>query len=152
MKLIVNCAVLQVVRSFLNESIYQNMVPLFIGPTVLFVSKESKAKEMLTTLRASPQMTLLGTVLLSICMPEGMLLFFLLQTKIVHFYNYKITFFFLKSYNATVIMFEMSVIIINPHDNSLCYWSQFWNWSLWRQYSQITIYYFCLKNFGKTFF
>lgn len=50
----------QVVRSFLNESIYQNMVPLFIGPTVLFVSKEPKAKEMLTTLRASPQMTLLG--------------------------------------------------------------------------------------------
>lgn len=74
MKLIGNCAVLQVVRSFLNESIYQNMVPLFIGPTVLFVSKEPKAKEMLTTLRASPQMALLGTVLLSISM---------LQTKIV---------------------------------------------------------------------
>lgn len=36
------------------------MAPLFIGPTVLLVSKEPKAKEMLTTLRASPQMTLLG--------------------------------------------------------------------------------------------
>lgn len=83
MKLIVNNAVLQVVRSFLNESKYQNMTPLFIGPTVLFVSKEPKAKEMLTTLRASPQMTLLGTVLPSICIAGGMLLLFLLQTKIV---------------------------------------------------------------------
>lgn len=81
LKLIVNDAVLQVVRSFLKDSIYQNMTPLFIGPTVLFVSKEPKAKEMLTTLRASPQMTLLGMDLLSICMTEGML--FLLQTKIV---------------------------------------------------------------------
>lgn len=50
----------QVVRSFLNDSTYRNMVPLFIGPTVLIVSKEPKAKEMLTTLRGSPQMTLLG--------------------------------------------------------------------------------------------
>ncbi|XP_041819058.1 39S ribosomal protein L10, mitochondrial [Chelmon rostratus] len=50
----------QVVRSFLNDSIYSNMAPLFIGPTVLIVSKEPKAKEMLRTLRASPQMTLLG--------------------------------------------------------------------------------------------
>ncbi|KAF1373575.1 hypothetical protein PFLUV_G00240330 [Perca fluviatilis] len=50
----------QVVRSFLKDSIYSNMAPLFIGPTVMFVSKEPKAKEMLSTLRASPQMTLLG--------------------------------------------------------------------------------------------
>lgn len=56
-----NRALFQVMRSFLNESVYRNMAPLFIGPTVLFVSKEPKAKEMLTTLRASPQMTLLGT-------------------------------------------------------------------------------------------
>lgn len=50
----------QVTRSFLNDSVYSNMAPLFIGPTVLFVSKEPKAKEMLSTLRSSPQMTLLG--------------------------------------------------------------------------------------------
>ncbi|XP_070708205.1 large ribosomal subunit protein uL10m [Pempheris klunzingeri] len=50
----------QVTRSFLSNSVYSNMAPLFIGPTVLFVSKEPKAKEMLSTLRASPQMTLLG--------------------------------------------------------------------------------------------
>lgn len=48
-------------RSFLNDSIYRNLVPLFIGPTVLFVSKEPKAKEMLTVLRSSLHMTLLGT-------------------------------------------------------------------------------------------
>ncbi|KAG8008804.1 39S ribosomal protein L10 [Nibea albiflora] len=50
----------QVTLSFLKDSVYCNMAPLFIGPTVLFVSKEPKAKEMLTTLRGSPQMTLLG--------------------------------------------------------------------------------------------
>ncbi|XP_028287943.1 large ribosomal subunit protein uL10m [Parambassis ranga] len=50
----------QVMRSFLSDSVYYNMVPLFVGPTVLFVSKEPKVKEMLTTLRTSPQMTLLG--------------------------------------------------------------------------------------------
>ncbi|XP_040885533.1 39S ribosomal protein L10, mitochondrial [Toxotes jaculatrix] len=50
----------QVIQSFLKDSIYCNMTPLFIGPTVLFVSKEPKLKEMLTTLRSSPQMTLLG--------------------------------------------------------------------------------------------
>lgn len=69
--LIANDAVLQAMRSFLNESVYQNMLPLFIGPTVLFVSKEPKAKEMLSTLRASPQMTLLGRILVSICVAEG---------------------------------------------------------------------------------
>uniref|UniRef100_A0A3Q2CXA0 Large ribosomal subunit protein uL10m n=2 Tax=Cyprinodon variegatus TaxID=28743 RepID=A0A3Q2CXA0_CYPVA len=50
----------QVTRSFLINSVYSNMAPLFIGPTVLFVSKEPKVKEMLSALRASPQMTLLG--------------------------------------------------------------------------------------------
>ncbi|XP_061565347.1 large ribosomal subunit protein uL10m [Cololabis saira] len=50
----------QVMRSFLSESVYCNMTPLFIGPTVLFVSKEPKVKEMLSALRASPQMILLG--------------------------------------------------------------------------------------------
>ncbi|KAM7370448.1 hypothetical protein PAMP_009996 [Pampus punctatissimus] len=50
----------QVIRSFLSDTIYSNMTPLFIGPTVLFVCKERKVKEMLSTLRSSPQMTLLG--------------------------------------------------------------------------------------------
>ncbi|XP_070782694.1 large ribosomal subunit protein uL10m [Enoplosus armatus] len=50
----------QAMRSFLKDTVYCNMAPLFIGPTVLFVSKKPKAKEMLATLRASPQMTLLG--------------------------------------------------------------------------------------------
>ncbi|XP_022598844.1 39S ribosomal protein L10, mitochondrial [Seriola dumerili] len=50
----------QVMRSFLKDSIYCNMAPLFIGPTVLIVSKEPKAREMLVALRSSPQMTLLG--------------------------------------------------------------------------------------------
>lgn len=55
------CAPVQVMLSFLSKSIYSNMAPLFIGPTVLFVSKEPKVKEMLSTLRLSPQMSLLGT-------------------------------------------------------------------------------------------
>lgn len=50
----------QVMRSFLKDSVYSNMAPLFLCPTVLFVSKETKVKEMLVTLRGSPQMTLLG--------------------------------------------------------------------------------------------
>ncbi|XP_061665922.1 large ribosomal subunit protein uL10m [Syngnathoides biaculeatus] len=50
----------QVMRSFLSESIYGGMAPLFLGPTVLFTSKEPKVKEMLATLRVSPQMVLLG--------------------------------------------------------------------------------------------
>ncbi|XP_028845473.1 large ribosomal subunit protein uL10m isoform X2 [Denticeps clupeoides] len=50
----------KVVRSFLENTPYRNMKPLFIGHTVLFVSKEPKAKEMLATLKGSPQMVLLG--------------------------------------------------------------------------------------------
>ncbi|KAG7227740.1 hypothetical protein INR49_029505 [Caranx melampygus] len=50
----------QVTRSFLKDSIYSNMAALFIGPTVMIVSKEPKAREMLVALRSSPQMTLLG--------------------------------------------------------------------------------------------
>uniref|UniRef100_A0A4W4EMB7 Large ribosomal subunit protein uL10m n=2 Tax=Electrophorus electricus TaxID=8005 RepID=A0A4W4EMB7_ELEEL len=50
----------QVMRSFLPDSRYSNMQPLFIGPTVMFVSKEPKVKEMLKVLRSSPQMVLLG--------------------------------------------------------------------------------------------
>ncbi|XP_067343394.1 large ribosomal subunit protein uL10m isoform X2 [Channa argus] len=50
----------KVVQSFLSDSIYCNMAPLFIGPTAVVVSKEPKVKEMLMTLKSSPQMTLLG--------------------------------------------------------------------------------------------
>ncbi|XP_074519564.1 large ribosomal subunit protein uL10m [Halichoeres trimaculatus] len=50
----------QVMRSYLKNSLYCNMAPLFIGPTVMIVSSEPKVKEMLKILRASPQMTLLG--------------------------------------------------------------------------------------------
>ncbi|XP_051523627.1 39S ribosomal protein L10, mitochondrial isoform X2 [Myxocyprinus asiaticus] len=50
----------QVMRSFLNDSKYSNMLPLFIGQTVIFVSKEPKVKEMLQVLRGTPQMVLLG--------------------------------------------------------------------------------------------
>ncbi|KAK7919391.1 hypothetical protein WMY93_010675 [Mugilogobius chulae] len=50
----------EVVRSFLSDSIYYNLTPLFIGPTVLLVSKEPKVKELLKTVRASQQITLLG--------------------------------------------------------------------------------------------
>lgn len=50
----------QVVRSFLKDSTYSNMAPLFIGHTVLFISKEPKVKEMLSSLRTSRHMLLLG--------------------------------------------------------------------------------------------
>ncbi|CAG00655.1 unnamed protein product [Tetraodon nigroviridis] len=50
----------QVMLSFLKDTVYANMAPLFIGPNLLIVSKEPKAKELLTALRASPQITLLG--------------------------------------------------------------------------------------------
>ncbi|XP_076855329.1 large ribosomal subunit protein uL10m [Brachyhypopomus gauderio] len=50
----------QVIRSFLPGSRYVNMQPLFIGQTVMFVSKEPKVKGMLQVLRSSPQMVLLG--------------------------------------------------------------------------------------------
>lgn len=50
----------QVMRSFLKDSPYCNMATLFQGPTALIVSKQGKAKEMLSTLKGSPQMVLLG--------------------------------------------------------------------------------------------
>ncbi|KAJ8365088.1 hypothetical protein SKAU_G00139190 [Synaphobranchus kaupii] len=50
----------QVMRAFLAGSQYSNLEPLFLGPTVLLVSKEPKVKEMLQALRAVPQMVLMG--------------------------------------------------------------------------------------------
>ncbi|KAJ0060395.1 hypothetical protein NL108_010176, partial [Boleophthalmus pectinirostris] len=49
----------EIMRSFLNDSKYCNMAPLFCGPTVLLVSKEPKVKELLKTVKGSPQITLL---------------------------------------------------------------------------------------------
>uniref|UniRef100_A0A673Y5Z0 Uncharacterized protein n=1 Tax=Salmo trutta TaxID=8032 RepID=A0A673Y5Z0_SALTR len=42
-------------RSYLPDSPYINMGPLFIGQTVIFVSKEPKVKQMFLSLRTSPQ-------------------------------------------------------------------------------------------------
>lgn len=50
----------EITRQFLRNSIYCNLLPLFAGHTLLFVSKEPKAKELLITLKGSPQMVLLG--------------------------------------------------------------------------------------------
>ncbi|XP_072523099.1 large ribosomal subunit protein uL10m [Salminus brasiliensis] len=50
----------EIMRSFLPNSRYKNLLPLFIGQTIMFVSKEPKVKEMLRVLRSSPQMILLG--------------------------------------------------------------------------------------------
>lgn len=50
----------QVARAYLLGSPYENMAPLFLGPTVLLVSEEPKAKQMLLALRGSPQIVLLG--------------------------------------------------------------------------------------------
>ncbi|KAJ8264657.1 hypothetical protein GJAV_G00152200 [Gymnothorax javanicus] len=50
----------QIMRAFLEGSQYSNLMPLFIGPTALMVSKEPKVKEMLQVLRAAPQMVLMG--------------------------------------------------------------------------------------------
>ena len=50
------------------DTVHSNMAPLFIGPTVLFISKEPKVKEMLKALRSSPQMTLLGTSVFCVCL------------------------------------------------------------------------------------
>lgn len=58
----------KVMKSFLPGSVYSNMQPLFIGQTVLFVSKEPKVKEMLQVLRSSPQMLLLGEHFIPICL------------------------------------------------------------------------------------
>ncbi|XP_072311969.1 large ribosomal subunit protein uL10m-like [Eucyclogobius newberryi] len=50
----------EILQSFLSDSAYCNLAPLFIGQTVLLVSNEPKVKELLKTVRGSPQITLLG--------------------------------------------------------------------------------------------
>jgi len=64
----------EIMRPFLKDSIYSNMLPLFVGQTVLFVSKEPKVKEMLLSLRGSPQMVLLAACIENTLLsPEGLL-------------------------------------------------------------------------------
>ncbi|XP_046888122.1 39S ribosomal protein L10, mitochondrial [Hypomesus transpacificus] len=66
----------QVMKSFLPGSPYSNLMPLFIGQTVLFVSKEPKVKEMLVSLRSSPQMVLLGACVdNTLLSPQGLLIY-----------------------------------------------------------------------------
>ncbi|XP_074080242.1 large ribosomal subunit protein uL10m [Macrotis lagotis] len=49
-----------ILRPFLAESKYQNLLPLFVGHNMLLVSPEPKAKEMLRVLRSMPVLPLLG--------------------------------------------------------------------------------------------
>uniref|UniRef100_A0A673Y644 Large ribosomal subunit protein uL10m n=1 Tax=Salmo trutta TaxID=8032 RepID=A0A673Y644_SALTR len=56
-------------RSYLPDSPYINMGPLFIGQTVIFVSKEPKVKQMFLSLRTSPQVVLLGKYNLMVLLP-----------------------------------------------------------------------------------
>ncbi|XP_043820288.1 39S ribosomal protein L10, mitochondrial [Dromiciops gliroides] len=49
-----------ILRPFLAESKYQNLLPLFIGHNMLLVSSEPKAKEMLRVLKSVPVLPLLG--------------------------------------------------------------------------------------------
>uniref|UniRef100_A0A8D2KRP8 Large ribosomal subunit protein uL10m n=2 Tax=Varanus komodoensis TaxID=61221 RepID=A0A8D2KRP8_VARKO len=50
----------KIVRAFLSESRYKNLLPLFVGRNLLIVSQETKAREMLRILKNIPQVTLLG--------------------------------------------------------------------------------------------
>ncbi|GCC33002.1 large ribosomal subunit protein uL10m isoform X1 [Chiloscyllium punctatum] len=50
----------QILRSYLGNTKYRNLLPLFIGRNIIIVSKEPKAKELLQTLRNTTQISLLG--------------------------------------------------------------------------------------------
>ncbi|XP_067824931.1 large ribosomal subunit protein uL10m [Heptranchias perlo] len=50
----------QVLRSYLADTKYKNLLPLFIGHNIMIVSKEPKAKELLQTVRSTTQISLLG--------------------------------------------------------------------------------------------
>ena len=50
----------QVLKPFLEDSKYQNLLPLFVGHTMLLVSEEPKVKEMVRILRGVPFLPLLG--------------------------------------------------------------------------------------------
>nr|XP_033774603.1 39S ribosomal protein L10, mitochondrial [Geotrypetes seraphini] len=50
----------RILRESLSDSKYQNLLPLFIGHTLLVVSQEVKVKEMLKVMRRTPHIHLLG--------------------------------------------------------------------------------------------
>uniref|UniRef100_G3RM00 Large ribosomal subunit protein uL10m n=1 Tax=Gorilla gorilla gorilla TaxID=9595 RepID=G3RM00_GORGO len=50
----------QVLKPFLEDSKYQNLLPLFVGHNMLLVSEEPKVKEMVRNLRTVPFLLLLG--------------------------------------------------------------------------------------------
>ncbi|XP_052612299.1 39S ribosomal protein L10, mitochondrial isoform X2 [Peromyscus californicus insignis] len=50
----------QVLKPFLEDSKYQNLLPLFIGHNLLLVSEEPKVKEMVRILKSVPFLPLLG--------------------------------------------------------------------------------------------
>lgn len=51
---------LQVLKPFLEDSKYQNLLPLFVGHNLLLVSEEPKVKEMVRILKGMPFLPLLG--------------------------------------------------------------------------------------------
>ncbi|XP_075417823.1 large ribosomal subunit protein uL10m [Tenrec ecaudatus] len=50
----------QVLKPFLEDSKYQNLLPLFVGHNLLLVSAEPKVKEMIRILKSVPYLPLLG--------------------------------------------------------------------------------------------
>ncbi|XP_017514950.1 large ribosomal subunit protein uL10m isoform X1 [Manis javanica] len=50
----------QVLKPFLEDSKYQNLLPLFVGHNLLLVSEEPKVKEMVRILKGVPFLPLLG--------------------------------------------------------------------------------------------
>lgn len=50
----------QVLKPFLADSKYQNLLPLFVGHNLLLVSEEPKVKEMVRILKGVPFLPLLG--------------------------------------------------------------------------------------------
>nr|XP_055243239.1 39S ribosomal protein L10, mitochondrial-like [Gorilla gorilla gorilla] len=50
----------QVLKPFLEDSKYQNLLPLFVGHNMLLVSEEPKVKEMVRNLKTVPFLLLLG--------------------------------------------------------------------------------------------
>ncbi|XP_051496418.1 39S ribosomal protein L10, mitochondrial [Apus apus] len=50
----------EIIRPFLSQSKYKNLLPLFVGRNILLVSQDTKVKEMLRVLKGVPQINLLG--------------------------------------------------------------------------------------------
>lgn len=50
----------QVLKPFLEDSKYKNLLPLFVGHNLLLVSEEPKVKEMVRVLKTMPFLPLLG--------------------------------------------------------------------------------------------